>query len=194
MKLFLIVSVSFMAFATLSYFVVRSEMRSAPQATFNTTPLLEIRDFNSKLYSADILDETFNYKYGYLEEPNQFVITNQYKWKSLGNEKEALEVRGEKMVVSFLAKTLVETIAGQGIDDIEFDDGISIITRGHILKSQRATYYASEDLFIGTDPVYITGEDTRIHATDGFKVELEAGNFELFGNVNGVFENAEFFK
>ena len=85
-------------------------------------------------------------------------------------------------------------IAGSELKDIEMKKGFVFNGKGFELESESATYYLKNDLLLGTDPVYIKGKDTRIHSSDGFRVEVDKGEFELFGSVNGVLENMDLIK
>ena len=124
-----------------------------------------------------------------MEEPNRFILTKNFKWNAYSRVKRAYEVIGKSMEIQFDSNTLLETIAGAKMKDIELKRGFVFKGSGFELESDTATYYLENDLLLGTDPVYVTGKDMRIHSSDGFRVEVDRGEFELFGSVNGVLES-----
>lgn len=174
--------------------MIKSEFVIDQKTIFRSPPILEVTRFASKSYSGVTLKEKISYQHGKLEEPNIFSISEKYDWQSFDPSRKIKKVTGKKLIAQFDADTLLETIAGSEIKEIELKQGFVFSAKDFDIKSDEATFYAKDNILLGTDPVYMTGLDTRIHSSDGFKVELKKGDFELFGNVNGVIEDGEIFK
>jgi hypothetical protein len=183
-----------MFLAVLSFLVIKSEFGSVEDFSYKADPILEVRSLVSNVFKNDKLSETIEYKHGYLEEPNQYIVRNKYSWKTYNKNRRIKYINGNSLIVQFKADNLLKIIAGANIKDVEFKNSFVLGATDYVLKSESATYYYSDEILLGTDPVYIDGKDTRVHSTDGFKVQLKKGDFELFGNVNGVIDDGQLFR
>lgn len=194
MKHFFTTTFVFIFITGVSYYFFISPQKKDKKSSFEINPLIEVSNFRSNVYRKTFLAETLQYKYGYLEDPNFFIINGGYRWVSFGDLQNSRQASGENLKATFLSSTLSETIAGTQLDDIEFSDGLTLYSGDYELKTDTATYYYEDELFLGTEPVYLTGVDARVHASDGFKYSLKSDDFELFGNVDGLFENVDLLK
>lgn len=194
MKTYLTLIAGFGFLIAFGIIMMNADLRKKNHFLLKPKPILEVRNLESKIFRNDKLSEKISYKHGYLEEPNQYIIRDSYAWKTFNEFRRIKKVVGNKVIVEFEADSVAKTIAGSQIKDVEFQKGFKMFGTDYELKSESATFYYPDNLLLGTEPVYIYSEDTRIHSSDGFKVLVDVGDFELFGNVNGVIRNGQLFE
>ena len=125
------------------------------EAIFN--PILDVRGYYNRTYVTNQLVELTKYDYGYLEEPNKFVIKGNYNWQNYDLKRKISRIDGLDLEVYFDARTMLETLSGASVKEVEFKRQFGLFGKQFNLKSYHGTYYKGGDVLIGTDPAYISG-------------------------------------
>ena len=90
-----------------------------------------------------------------------------------------------------MSTSLLSTVGGSEIDDVLFSNRFTFSTQNYDLSSEYATYYSKKNIFVGNNPAYIKSQKSRIQSSDGFRLDLAKDNFELFGEIDGLFLDSD---
>lgn len=189
MRALTFISVSFF-FIVLGYLIFQTKDDNNT-TQFNVDPIIKVENFSSKTFSGTNLKERFIYDRGRLEEPNRFFVEGKYRWDNFLKNSRVKRAQGTDLVVTFLSTSLLSTVGGADIDDVLFSDRFTFSTPSYDLTSEYATYYSRKNIFVGNNPAYIRSEKSRIQSSDGFRIDLGKDNFELFGEIDGLFLDSD---
>ena len=121
---------------------------------------------------------SLQYENGRLEAPNRFIVNGRYTWKNFDSSSKIRRISGKELVLTYDSKSILDTVGGAELDDVEFKDSFKFETEKYELTSDYATYYYQKKIFLGSNPAYIKSKDSRIHASDGFRIDLNKDNFD----------------
>lgn len=119
-----------------------------------------------------------------LKEPNQILLSGNLE--AFRIQQDRLEkVSSDSATVFFKAKNINELIHSAELDRSEIVGNVKILVNETELQTERAEFLGDKQTLVSKFPVLLTSPGKKVNGTEGFYLDVDRQEMELFGDIEG---------
>lgn len=76
--------------------------------------------------------------------------------------------------------------SNQKLEEVDLFRDVQLKFKNYVMKTNFARYKADEERILSPEPIEVISETEKLNGSEGFILELDSNQFEIFGSIVGV--------
>lgn len=188
-----IIAASFVILSMVSiiYFFSREEKSSSKDwDNSDKHPRLILEEFTVYRYKAHQVQSTLTGRIAHFIEPNILEVYGDIRGLKHNSPRKE-HIAAESASIYFRSHGIVQLMSSSKVDRCEVENNVRIGIDDSLISTQYTQYLGDNHLLRSDVPVVFTGSDSSLTGRGGYTYDINSGELELFGPIEGLLQKNE---